>query len=87
MTPSHGIRFIMPRRYRNGLSLVPFKIGTRLGVDLNMIDLTDEAELSWLNALIWREHYTRRQMLDAAMQDVNFDKVTLIEGGWRNILA
>ncbi|WP_337874628.1 DUF2332 domain-containing protein [Exiguobacterium sp.] len=59
---------------------VPFKIGTRLGVDLNVIDLTDEAELSWLNALIWPEHDTRRQMLDAAMQDVNFDKVTLIEG-------
>ena len=80
MTPSRGIHFVMPRRYRNGLSLVPFKIGTRLGVDLNVIDLTDEAELSWLNALIWPEHDTRRQMLDAAMQDVNFDKVTLIEG-------
>ncbi len=50
------------------------------GVDLNIVDLTDEAERSWLNALIWPEHETRRQLLQAAMNEVNFNTVTLIEG-------
>lgn len=58
----------------------PLDIGTRLGVDLNIVDLTDEAERSWLNALIWPEHETRRQLLQAAMNEVNLNKVTLIEG-------
>lgn len=55
-------------------------IGTRIGVDLNIVDLTDEAERSWLNALIWPEHESRRQLLQAAMNEVDFNTVTLIEG-------
>lgn len=55
-------------------------IGTRIGVDLNIVDLTDQAERSWLNALIWPEHETRRQLLQAAMNEINFNMVTLIEG-------
>lgn len=65
---------------------IPLDIGTRLGIDLNVIDLKDEAERSWMNALIWPEHETRRQMLDAAIQEVDFDKVTLVEGDGVSIL-
>lgn len=65
---------------------IPLEIGTRLGVDLNVIDLTDDKEQSWLNALIWPEHETRRQLLHAAMHEVDFSKVTLIEGDGVSLL-
>lgn len=58
----------------------PLRIGTRLGVDLNVIDLTDETERSWLNALIWPEHETRRHLLAAAIHELDFSTVTLVEG-------
>ncbi|WP_370149420.1 DUF2332 domain-containing protein [Exiguobacterium profundum] len=60
----------------------PLEIGTRL----NNVDLTDEAERSWLNVLIWPEHETRRQLLQAAMNEVNLNKVTLIEGDGMTML-
>ncbi len=41
----------------------------RGGIDINPIDLTNEAELRWLQALIWPEHVERHQrLLDGAAE-------------------
>ena len=41
----------------------------RGGIDLNPIDLSNEAELRWLRALIWPEHVERhRRLTDAAAE-------------------
>jgi hypothetical protein len=38
----------------------------RAGIDLNPLDVTDPADLAWLEALIWPEHTHRRDRLRAA---------------------
>ncbi|WP_412747342.1 DUF2332 domain-containing protein [Krasilnikovia sp. MM14-A1004] len=38
----------------------------RAGLDLNPLDVTDPADLAWLDALIWPEHDHRRSRLRAA---------------------
>jgi hypothetical protein len=38
----------------------------RAGLDLNPLDVTDPADVAWLDALIWPEHAHRRARLRAA---------------------
>ncbi|WP_433418482.1 DUF2332 domain-containing protein [Microtetraspora malaysiensis] len=38
----------------------------RAGLDLNPLDVTDSADVAWLDALIWPEHAHRRARLQAA---------------------
>ena len=38
----------------------------RAGLDLNPLDVTDPADVAWLDALIWPEHGHRRERLAAA---------------------
>jgi len=52
----------------------PFSIiVSRLGIDLNPIDVHDEDQLQWLRALIWPEHDDRRLLLDLAL-DIRRDR-------------
>lgn len=51
-------------------------VSHRIGLDLNVIDATDAAQVDWLRALIWPEHHERRAMLDAAilvLRDADLD--------------
>ena len=43
-------------------------IASRVGVDLNPIDLDDPESVLWLRALIWPEHHNRVKQLQAAIQ-------------------
>jgi hypothetical protein len=52
----------------------------RAGLDLNPLDVTDPADLAWLEALIWPEHGHRRNRLRAAAAIVAADPPALVRG-------
>jgi hypothetical protein len=52
----------------------------RAGLDLNPLDVTDPADLAWLDALIWPEHTHRRARLRAAAAIATADPPLLVRG-------
>jgi hypothetical protein len=52
----------------------------RAGLDLNPLDVTDAADLAWLEALVWPEHEHRRSRLRAASDVVAADPPLLVRG-------
>ncbi len=52
----------------------------RGGIDINPIDLTDESELRWLQALIWPEHVERHQRLIDGAAELQHSPVDLRSG-------
>lgn len=52
----------------------------RVGIDLNPIDIHNEEELRWLEALIWPEHQQRRLMLHQALPILNELDLQLVKG-------
>jgi hypothetical protein len=52
----------------------------RAGLDLNPLDVTDPADVAWLDALIWPEHTRRRARLRAAAAIAAADPPLLVRG-------
>jgi hypothetical protein len=52
----------------------------RAGLDLNPLDVTDPADVSWLDALIWPEHAHRRARLRAAAAVAAAEPPLLVRG-------
>jgi hypothetical protein len=52
----------------------------RAGLDLHPLDVTDPADVGWLDALIWPEHEHRRARLRAAVAVAAADPPLLIRG-------
>ncbi|KOP78408.1 hypothetical protein AMS59_11085 [Lysinibacillus sp. FJAT-14745] len=52
----------------------------RVGIDLNPIDIHNEEELRWLQALIWPEHEERRILLNQALPILKELDLQLIKG-------
>ncbi|GAA0952688.1 DUF2332 domain-containing protein [Nonomuraea longicatena] len=52
----------------------------RAGLDLNPLDITDPADLAWLDALIWPEHQHRRERLRAAAEVAKAEPPLLVRG-------
>ncbi|MFJ8685128.1 DUF2332 domain-containing protein [Micromonospora wenchangensis] len=52
----------------------------RAGLDLNPLDVTDPADVAWLDALIWPEHTHRRSRLRAAAAVAAADPPELVRG-------
>ncbi|TFC86017.1 DUF2332 domain-containing protein [Cryobacterium sp. TMT1-21] len=52
----------------------------RAGVDLNPLDLFDQADVAWLDALIWPEHDDRRARLRAAVQLARAEPAPIVRG-------
>lgn len=52
----------------------------RAGLDLNPLDVTDPADVGWLDALIWPEHAHRRARLRAAVAVAQADPPLLVRG-------
>ena len=52
----------------------------RAGLDLNPLDVTDPADVGWLDALIWPEHTHRRARLRAAAAIAAADPPLLVRG-------
>lgn len=45
----------------------PVEVGSRIGIDLNVVNPTDPDDRRWLDALIWPEHGERRARLRTAL--------------------
>jgi len=58
----------------------PPAIRSRVGIDCNPLDVTDDGDRDWLRALIWPEHEERRAVLDGALSIARDDPPRLIEG-------
>jgi hypothetical protein len=52
----------------------------RAGLDLNPLDVTDPADVAWLDALIWPEHAHRRARLRAAAAHAAAEPPLLVRG-------
>jgi hypothetical protein len=52
----------------------------RAGLDLNPLDITDAADIAWLEALVWPEHTHRRARLRAAAAVVAAEPPLLVRG-------
>ncbi|MFL6140474.1 MAG: DUF2332 domain-containing protein [Labedaea sp.] len=52
----------------------------RAGLDLNPLDVTDPADVAWLDALIWPEHEHRRTRLHAAVAIAAAEPPLLVRG-------
>ncbi len=52
----------------------------RAGLDLNPLDVTDPADVAWLDALIWPEHAHRRARLRAAVAVAAAEPPLLVRG-------
>jgi hypothetical protein len=52
----------------------------RAGLDLNPLDVTEPADVAWLDALIWPEHEHRRDRLRAAAAVAAADPPLLVRG-------
>ena len=52
----------------------------RAGLDLNPLDVTDPADVAWLDALIWPEHAHRRARLRAAAAVAAAEPALLVRG-------
>jgi Uncharacterized protein conserved in bacteria (DUF2332) len=56
------------------------EVGWRAGLDVNPLDVTDPADVAWLDALIWPEHDHRRERLRAAAAVAAADPPVLVRG-------
>src|SRR5699024_3025978 len=53
---------------------------SRVGLDLHINDLNDPEDYLWLKALIWPNHHERRELFEAAANEVRGNHLDLIEG-------
>ncbi|WP_350270724.1 DUF2332 domain-containing protein [Brevibacterium sp. CBA3109] len=56
------------------------EVAWRAGIDLNPLDVNNQEQLDWLEALIWPEHDERRERLREAAKIVANDPPLLVEG-------
>jgi hypothetical protein len=56
------------------------EVAWRAGLDLNPLDVTEPADVAWLDALIWPEHAHRRARLRAAIATAAADPPLLVRG-------
>jgi hypothetical protein len=56
------------------------EIAWRAGIDLNPLDLSNPADTTWLETLIWPEQHERRARIGAAMDIVRADPPRIVRG-------
>lgn len=62
-------------------------VESRVGLDLNPLDVTDEADARWLRALVWPEHEERHELLDGAIEAARRNPPELREGDALELLS
>ncbi|NLV08472.1 DUF2332 family protein [Halomicrobium mukohataei] len=62
------------------LPTTPPAVHSRVGIDLNPLDVTDDTDVEWLGALTWPEHDQRRAVLADAVTVARRDPPRLVEG-------
>lgn len=61
-------------------------VASRVGVDVNPLDVTDPADARWLRALVWPEHDERHRLLRAAIEVARRNPPDLREGDALDLL-
>ncbi|MBQ0138381.1 MAG: DUF2332 domain-containing protein [Kurthia sp.] len=56
------------------------QVATRIGMDLRTLNVQEEEDLLWLEALIWPEHEERRQLLKKAASITRELPIQLVDG-------
>jgi hypothetical protein len=56
------------------------RVASRLGIDINPLDVTNEEDVAWLRALLWPEHTDRLALLNAAIEVARNDPPPLLKG-------
>lgn len=72
--------------HRPILCSTPPPVSTRVGLDLNVVDLTNADEKLWLKSLIWPEHKERRLMFEKASSYISDYPVHFVEGNGVELL-
>jgi hypothetical protein len=62
------------------------KITSRIGIDLNPVDLNDAESVQWLRALVWPEHLKRASQLELAIQLARGDPPRVVSGNALELL-
>lgn len=62
-------------------------IASRIGLDLNISDLSDPDDYLWLKSLIWPEHQERLELFDQAAKCLKENPVDLMEGDGVHLLS
>ena len=62
------------------------EIVSRLGVDLNPVDLNDTENVQWLRALVWPEHKKRADQLEFAIEMARHDPPPIVRGDALDLL-
>lgn len=62
-------------------------VTARIGIDLHTIDLHNDEDKLWLNALIWPEHKERRKMFEEAAGCLKETPLDLVNGDGRSLVA
>ncbi len=62
------------------------KVDTRLGIDLNPIDLNDPVNVHWLRALVWPEQEKRTRQLELAVQLAKQQPLKIMRGNALELL-
>ncbi len=69
------------------LHSTPPPVLTRVGLDLNIVDLKNEEEHLWLKSLIWPEHKERLFMFEEAASYIKDGSVHLVDGDGISLLS
>lgn len=56
------------------------EVVSRAGIDINPLDVTNEADVAWLRALLWPEHTDRLALMNAAIGVAGREPPRLIKG-------
>ncbi|MGN7476610.1 DUF2332 domain-containing protein [Solibacillus silvestris] len=64
----------------------PFRVFRRCGIDLNIIDLSNEEDYLWLQSLIWPEQKDRKKNLEIVRSIHNECEKELYEGNFLHII-
>jgi hypothetical protein len=62
------------------------EIAARSGIDVNPLNVRDEADVAWLKALLWPEHLDRLALLNAALEEARRDPPRLLRGNVLDLL-
>lgn len=83
LDPPSGPSTVLAQRALTPKTALPNRlpnVAWRGGIDLNPLDVTDRADVEWLETLVWPEHDERRIRLRAAVQIAAKEPANIIAG-------
>ena len=63
------------------------EIASRTGVDVQPVDVNDDAQIAWLRACIWPEHTARAELFERAVEIARADPPKIVQGNILEIVS